>query len=221
MLILAQASSPASATSGPALATAADFPEAVQIRPMWMIALMIHKAAHPPPDPATGKPQMAIWPPLIGEGLWPKMLAVAVFAAELGGGVLVLLGLFTRFGAFATASVMLGAMWLTQFGPAIQSGNTRLGFLPAHDLLPDAVADVHDAVRAAVRGAGADVAGVRGVRAGPGDIEFACCARAFLRRVAGPGRGTWEDVSPRAVRRPHPRPGSAAPGLAHGLFPYS
>jgi len=27
---------------------------------------------------------------------------------------------------------MLGAMWLTQFGPALRSGTTVLGILPAH-----------------------------------------------------------------------------------------
>jgi len=137
LLILAQASAgggtPAPVTAASVPATAADFPEPVSIRPMWRLAVMLHHAAHPGMDEKTGQQKMALWPRAIGEGLWPKYLAIAVFVAELGGGALVLLGLFTRLGAFAVISVMLGAMWLTQFGPAIQSGNAKLGFLPDHD----------------------------------------------------------------------------------------
>src|SRR5262249_35727643 len=140
-LILAQ-STPAPApaksipvTAGPPLATGADFTEPVMVRPMWGIALAVYHAANPPVDEKTGKAKPAIWPRVIGDGIWPKMFAIAVFLSELGGGLLVLIGLFTRLGAFLTVGVMIGAMWLTQFGPAIQSGNTRLGFFPAHSWL--------------------------------------------------------------------------------------
>ena len=57
-------------------------------------------------------------------------LALAAALTELIGGILVLVGLLTRFSAFGLTNVMLVAMWLTGFGPAIQSGSTRLGFLP-------------------------------------------------------------------------------------------
>jgi uncharacterized membrane protein YphA (DoxX/SURF4 family) len=92
-----------------------------------MIALALHHAAHP----ASG--QMALWPRFLGEGLWPKCFAVAVLVGELGGGIGLLIGLFTKLAAFGVMCVMLGAMWLTQFGPAMQSGNAILGFWPRHD----------------------------------------------------------------------------------------
>jgi uncharacterized membrane protein YphA (DoxX/SURF4 family) len=139
LLILAQSSSAAPTksvpvTAGPPLATAADFPEPVSCRAMWGISLAVHRAAHPPIDAATSKPALAIWPPIVGDGLWPKVFAVAVFLAELCGGIALLIGLFTRLAAISVAGVMLGAIWLTQVGPAIQSGKTLLGFLPVHDI---------------------------------------------------------------------------------------
>jgi uncharacterized membrane protein YphA (DoxX/SURF4 family) len=94
---------------------------------MWMIAVAVHKASHPV------APAPTLWPRYFGEGLWPKIIAMLVFASELGGGVLVLLGLFTRFGAFLIAGVMLGALWLTQIGPAFHTPGSLLGFLPAKD----------------------------------------------------------------------------------------
>jgi uncharacterized membrane protein YphA (DoxX/SURF4 family) len=115
---------PSASPSAPA--TAAEFPEPVQCRGAWMIALAVHHASHP----EAGK--MALWPRWLGDGTWPGVFAVVVLACEFGGGVLVLLGLFTRLGALAVMSVMLGAMWLTQFGPAMQSGSAVLGFLPDH-----------------------------------------------------------------------------------------
>jgi uncharacterized membrane protein YphA (DoxX/SURF4 family) len=117
-------------TAGPALMTAADYPGPVPCRAMWGIALAVHHAAHSAP----GGAQMRLWPQTLGEGLWPKCFAVAVLIAELGGGACMVIGLFTRLAAFAGAGVMLGAIWLTQIGPAVQSGQTLLGFLPAHDV---------------------------------------------------------------------------------------
>src|SRR5262249_25937881 len=61
----------------------------------------------------------------------PVYLAWAVALTELIAGAAVLLGLFTRLMALALAGVVIGAIWLTLVGPAIQSGNTGLGFLPA------------------------------------------------------------------------------------------
>ncbi len=97
---------------------------------MWMIAVGVHHAAHPAPD-GNGKTAMPLWPRVIGEGLWLKVWAWAVLVAELGGGVGLLIGLFTRLWAMGIVCIMGVAMWLTQFGPAIQSGNARWGFLPA------------------------------------------------------------------------------------------
>ena len=43
-----------------------------------------------------------------------------------------LTGLLTRVAAFCIAGVMLGAIWLTEVGPAVQSGNALFFILPAN-----------------------------------------------------------------------------------------
>jgi uncharacterized membrane protein YphA (DoxX/SURF4 family) len=111
--------------------TAADFPEPVKVKALYSLAVMIHAAAHPAAR-ADGSVPAPLWPPALAEGRLPLIFAYLVLAAELGGGVLVLLGLCTRFAAFSIAGVMLGAMWLTQFGPAVQQKATVLGFLPQY-----------------------------------------------------------------------------------------
>jgi uncharacterized membrane protein YphA (DoxX/SURF4 family) len=118
-------------TTGPRVYSAADFPKPVAVKPVYMLALGIHAAANPPAPEAGGPALQPIWPPAIGGGKWPVYLAWAVVVTELGGGLCVLLGLFTRMWSLGLAGVMLGAMWLTQIGPAVQTGKTTLGFLPA------------------------------------------------------------------------------------------
>lgn len=108
--------------------TAADFPNPVGVKPVYMLALTLKK------DASSDKGAMTLWPAALAKGDWPVWTAWAVAWAEIGGGALVLVGLLTRVGAFLLAGVMLGAIWLTQVGPAIQSGSTRLGFLPNHDV---------------------------------------------------------------------------------------
>src|SRR5690606_35642404 len=104
--------------------TAANFPDEVQVRLLHQLSLQLYRAAHP----EAGK--MPLWPQAIGEGHWPGYLARAVTLTELGGGSLVVLGLFTLLSALALGGVMIGAMWLTAIGPAVQKGDTILGFLP-------------------------------------------------------------------------------------------
>jgi putative oxidoreductase len=41
----------------------------------------------------------------------PEVLAYATFAAELVGGVMLVLGVYTRYVAFALVPVLLGALW--------------------------------------------------------------------------------------------------------------
>lgn len=136
-LTLAQAgagsggAAPAPVTAGPKVMTAEDFSDPVEVKSVWMLAVMIDHACHPAPGP-DGRPGMALWPRLIGEGLWPWAWAVLVVVAEFGGGLGVLLGLLTRFCALSLAGVMAGALWLTEIGPAVASGTARYGFLPAH-----------------------------------------------------------------------------------------
>lgn len=126
-------------TTSPArvLATAADFPEAVEVRGYAGLVLALHGAIHPGLDPEDSTPRMRLWPdfdPNTEYDSWPRYAALAAALTELIGGILILVGLLTRFSAFSIANVTLVAMWLTQIGPAIQSGNTQLGFLPDYPL---------------------------------------------------------------------------------------
>lgn len=108
--------------------TAADFQSEVYVRALHKsLTLRLINAARP----AEGMP---LWPPRLAEGKWPIYFAWAVAMTELIGGCWLLLGLFTRFAAAGLTCVMLGAVWLTQLGPAIQSGHAYLGFLPRHPI---------------------------------------------------------------------------------------
>lgn len=111
--------------------TAADFPNETRVAQLYGIALLLHEAVQT--TDTEGKPvRFPLAPAFIATGSWPWWLAWAAALTELLGGFLLLFGLFTRFAAFAIACVMLTAIWLTQIGPAMQSGNASLGFLPPH-----------------------------------------------------------------------------------------
>jgi len=115
--------------------TAADFPEPVKVRGMNGLVLFLHSAVHPPLHPETSAPLRPLWPDFDRSrdfDPWPVYAARAVAFTELIGGAFVLIGLLTRLGALGLAGTMLGAMWLTQFGPAIQMDRAFLGFLPNH-----------------------------------------------------------------------------------------
>jgi uncharacterized membrane protein YphA (DoxX/SURF4 family) len=131
-------SAPPAATQepGPAQAPPPEAPAgaAPQIRLLDMLAVSLYRAANP--DPAEGgKRPMALWPRSLGSDSWALYTAWAVTLTELAGGVFVLAGLLTRFWAMGLACVMLGALWLTQIGPALQSGNTMLGVLPRRGMM--------------------------------------------------------------------------------------
>ncbi len=106
-------------------------PQTISTMPVYGIALMLHHAANPAPK-ADGSPGMALVPAKAAEGQIPVYLAWACAISELAGGVLVLIGFLARPLAFLLAFNMSVAMWLTQFGPAIASGNTNFGFLPKY-----------------------------------------------------------------------------------------
>jgi len=86
-----------------------------------------------PAAPATAPPPagpMPTWHPALADGPWSVYFAWGVAIIQAAGGACLLIGLLTRFWALGIAAVMLGALWLTDLGPAIQTGHTRWGFLP-------------------------------------------------------------------------------------------
>lgn len=101
--------------------TADQFAGPTVLRGVYGIALMVHGAAYPA-DPAA----KAIMPRWAGDNA--VLLAWMAGVTEFVGGLLVLIGLFTRLSGFSLACVMVVAMWLTQIGPNLGTG--LLGFLP-------------------------------------------------------------------------------------------
>ena len=115
---------------GKLIYTAEDFPEPVEVKTLYMIALMLkHDASG---LDAEGRPVKAIWPAFLAADRLPVYWAWACAATEVLGELFVLLGFLTRFWALGLACVMGTALWLTMIGPAIASGNAMYGFLPNH-----------------------------------------------------------------------------------------
>jgi len=114
-----------------------------KVRTLNGLAIVVYGAANPQPiviqegeagqEVAEPTTPMALMPATFGAPPWPVRLAWAAALTELIAGVLLLIGLATRFSGLAVTGVMGMAMWLTQIGPALQSGNTWLGFLPMYD----------------------------------------------------------------------------------------
>jgi uncharacterized membrane protein YphA (DoxX/SURF4 family) len=128
----APASAPAPASANQPHYTAADFPEPVKIKNVHFITMMVAKATVVPTDEKGEPAKMRLLPAALGQRPWPVVLAWGAAITELVGGAMILVGLFTRFWALGLAVVMGVAMWLTQFGPAIQAGTTQLLFLPQY-----------------------------------------------------------------------------------------
>lgn len=110
----------------------ADFPGGMTVKRLYGLALQIDHAAFPGLDDQS-EPLRPIWPSTLAEKPWPVALAWTAAITELVIGVTLLIGLLTRLSALQVVGIMGVAMWLTQIGPAIQSGSTHLGFLPAHN----------------------------------------------------------------------------------------
>ncbi|MBX9735986.1 MAG: DoxX family protein, partial [Phycisphaerales bacterium] len=81
--------------------------------------------------PASGG--MALGPSGASSGSWPVNFAWAAALGEFVCGAALLVGLFTRVSAVGILSIMLGAMWLTELGPAIQAGKTFLYLVPSRE----------------------------------------------------------------------------------------
>ncbi|MEM1330413.1 MAG: DoxX family protein [Planctomycetota bacterium] len=117
----------------PARFEASDFPEPVNKPALYGLALLMHGAANPQPADDGTTPD-AIWPEQLGGAPWVVVMAWFAAITEILAGLFVLIGLMTRLSALALAGTMLTAAWLTEMGPAVQSGTALLGFLPGHDL---------------------------------------------------------------------------------------
>lgn len=111
-----------------------------RVRKLNGLAVLLYASANPQPelaDDADGTLEaqrpMALWPAAVGSPPWPVRFAWAAALTELLAGLVLLVGLFTRLGGLSVAGVMGVAIWLTEIGPAIQSGNTLLGFLPMYE----------------------------------------------------------------------------------------
>jgi len=100
-------------------------------RALYKLAYKIALAGKPGVD-QQGKPTRALLPGWMTSGEWPVRLAWAIAITELVGGVMVLFGLMTRLCSLGFFAVMVGALWMVDFGPAIASGHAVLGFLPDH-----------------------------------------------------------------------------------------
>lgn len=111
--------------------TAENFPDPVKVMSLYRLVLQLDSLANAPdPKDANGNPSFRLWPQALGKGIWPLAAAWACAVAEVGCGTFLLVGLLVRLSSFVLLFNMLVAAWLTVIGPAIQSGNTRLGFLP-------------------------------------------------------------------------------------------
>lgn len=77
----------------------------------------------------------ALLPSFMGHGKWPRWIAIAVGVIELVGGVMMVIGLFTRLWALGLAGVMIGALWMTSIGPVVIMNEpgwpSFMPFLPA------------------------------------------------------------------------------------------
>ena len=158
---------------------ASDFPDPMECQRLYSIALMISKAADPGLT-EDSQPITPIMPPKLATGNWPKLMAWAAAITELAAGGLLILGLLTRLSALGTLSVMLVAMWMTQFGhAAFHTNDAILGFIPRADDL------FSPAAGACVDVAGGGLPGQRGHRAGSADFLIASPGPVSARRPEG------------------------------------
>lgn len=102
----------------------------VVIQRVYRTALSIHSAANPPFDDATGLRRAPLWPAWAATGEGPRAIAVSAMIAAMLSGVLVLLGLGTRFTAALFSVLVLASIWLEVCVPAIHAGGAMAGFLP-------------------------------------------------------------------------------------------
>jgi uncharacterized membrane protein YphA (DoxX/SURF4 family) len=113
---------------------ASDYPEPMEVRKVYGIALLLSRCAEPGLT-ADSQPIKPILPSAFASGAVARSMAIAAAVTEITAGVLLLLGFLTRISALGTFCVMLVAIWTTQIGPAAMQtvpGDPApiLGFLP-------------------------------------------------------------------------------------------
>lgn len=104
-------------------------PQPVKVLRLYGLALGVHNSSYPTTRP-DGTQAMQLLPDFAGQGKTPVYLAWACALTEIFAGGFMLLGFLTRISALAIFGVMCVASWMTVFGPAVQSGRAKLGFLP-------------------------------------------------------------------------------------------
>lgn len=102
----------------------------LSVRRVHTISWMVYSNAQPRVDEQTGEERAGLLPSFLGQGIWPRFMGWLAAVTEILAALAVLMGLLTRFFSFTLAGVIGMAMWLTQVGPAILSGNANLGILP-------------------------------------------------------------------------------------------
>lgn len=118
VVVLARAQAPAKT------AATAEVDKTPKLKRLYGLVLLMDRASKPNPQ------GYILWPKFLSTPSWMERMAWAAALTEFIGGVLILLGLLTRFAAFGLLSTMLTAMWLTQIGPSIGAAGSFLGFLP-------------------------------------------------------------------------------------------
>ena len=111
--------------------TAADFPEPIKVKPLYMVAVGVSNATVVPLDDKGAPKVMRLLPAAVGQKPWPIVLAWCATITELVGGAMVLVGLFTRFWSLGIAFVMGVAMWLTQLGRRSRRERPPWGSFPS------------------------------------------------------------------------------------------
>lgn len=96
-------------------------------------ALLIYRGANPGED-QSGKQRASTWPSALAGGNAPVVLAWTGALVAIVGGALMFVGLLTRLWAALLMIAMIVALWLTQLGPAIQTGQTAFGIFPDRPL---------------------------------------------------------------------------------------
>lgn len=111
----------------------------IRVRRVHMISWLVYHNAQPRIDEETGEERAGLLPGFLAQGIWPRFMGWMAAVTEILASIAVLVGLLTRFFAITLAGVISMASWLTAIGPAIQSGNANLGFLPAGSFYDPAV----------------------------------------------------------------------------------